>query len=65
MHEIEIKLNDYHKIKKHSIQKPKFSNVHQEPSIHSKAFAYIEDVKVNAIIYTGYYTNLYAHFYKV
>merc|ERR1711953_227515 len=45
MHEIEIKLNDYHKIKKQSIQKPKFSNVHQEPSIHSKAFAYIEDVK--------------------
>ena len=58
MHEIEIKLNDYHTIKKHFVQKPKFSIVRQEPSIHSKAFAYIEEVKVNAIIHTGFYTNL-------
>ena len=47
MHEIEIKLNEYHTIKKQTIQKPKFSNVRQEPSVHSKAFAYIEEVKVN------------------
>ena len=65
MHEIEIKLNDYHTIKKQSIQKPKFSNLRQEPGIHSKAFAYIEEVKVNAVIHTGYYTDISVDFYKV
>jgi len=47
MAEIEKKLNNFHEIKKEFIQKPKFSKIETQPDVHSKAFAYVESVKVS------------------
>ena len=50
MAEIEKKLNNFHEIKKELIQKPKFSKTETEPDVNSKAFAFVECVKVSSCL---------------